>query len=529
MIIESSTSALFGMAILSSVFFATYRNARKRRQQRNVNPNKRLVQEIENLTFMLEQAQKEVKIGSWEWNTQSNEVFWSDEMYSIYDLPQAEGPAIEKVRNMILEEDRVLFDQVIEESISGKIAKKIEYRINTPTGEIKYIAASGQAFFDDDQKPKKIFGTAQDITVQKEVSKSLYREKKKYHLLTENLPVGIFRSNVKGELLFVNQAMVEMFGYSSEKDLLEQNSTSLYNQPEDRDRLINELHDKGKLTDFTMTFIKQDGSTFIGEQNSLIEGNELHGIVQNITDRVKNEEEKTQLIKTLKSQNQDLEEFAFIISHYLRSPLSNMMGLTKIFDKSAFSPDNLEVLSLIEQSTTNLDLIIKDLNQTLTVREGNNKIREEISLRPLLNEIIAKHTIAINASKITLETNICSGDKLNSVPLFVKNIIEHLLDNAIKFQRQTKGRKIEINFNSEPLNDTITVIDNGIGIDLAANFSKIFLIYEKLNENIEGRGLGLYLVKNHLNALGGDIQIESKLNIGSKFTVLFPKETCHKN
>lgn len=522
--IQSTVSTLLGMLILGSGVYSIYNGAWNRRFKQRIPPNKKLLQENKNLKFMLRQAQQEVKIGSWEWNTQTNEIFWSEEMYTIFELDPEDGPDVDKLRHMIFDEDRPIFDQSMRDHLGGRIVRRTEYRIRTQAGNIKYIAATGRAIFDENQKPKNLFGTAQDITTQKEISKSLFQEKKKYHLLADSLPVAIFRSNVKGELLFVNQAMVDMFGYESEEELLKQNCFALYTNPVDRSELLTELNAKGKLTDYKMTFQRSDGSTFTGEQNSLIEGNELHGIIQDISDRVENEKEKSNLIEALKEQNKDLEEFAFIISHNLRSPLANMMGLTKIFDKSSVTSDNLEILGLIEQSTVNLDTIIKDLNQTLTVREGEKKLREVIDLFPMAHEILVNFKNVIESHSIQVEFDIMPDAQLKSVSDFIKNILFYLVDNAIKFRRHEGQPKIKIRYKETDTSYILSVCDNGIGIDLEANENRIFLIYQKLDGKMEGRGLGLYLVKNHVNALYGKIEVESTIGEGSKFRIILPKE-----
>ncbi|MEO9964738.1 MAG: PAS domain S-box protein [Reichenbachiella sp.] len=522
--IQSTVSTLLGMLILGSGIYSIYQGAWNRRIRQRIPSNKKLLQENKNLKFMLRQAQQEVKIGSWEWNTRTNEIYWSDEMYTIFELPPENGPDIDSLRLLILKEDRAMFDQSMRDHLNGRVQRRMEYRIRTQAGNMKYIAATGRAIFDKNKKPFSLFGTAQDITTQKEISKSLFQEKKKYHLLADSLPVAIFRSNVKGELLFVNQAMVDMFGFESEEELLQQNCFALYANPKDRENLLDELDDSGKLTDYQTFFQRRNGSTFIGEQNSLIEGNELHGIIQDISERVESEKEKSSLIEKLKGQNKDLEEFAFILSHNLRSPLANMMGLTKIFDKSTATSDNLEILNLIEQSTLNLDLIIKDLNRTLTVREGEKKLREVIIVDQTAQEVMSNFQSVINDNQICIEFDILPDAQIKSVPEFFKNILVYLIDNAIKFRSKDSQPKVKLSFAETQSSYILSVCDNGIGIDLDANESRLFMIYEKLDGKMEGRGLGLYLVKSHVNALNGNISVESQIGNGSKFIVELPKE-----
>lgn len=147
-----------------------------------------------------------------------------------------------------------------------------------------------------------------------------------------------------------------------------------------------------------------------------------------------------------------------------------------------------------------------------------------VNVDQMTQEIIVNFQQVIEDSHVQIEMDIPAKAEIKSVREFLKNIILYLVDNAIKFRKTDVQPKVKIAFEETGSSYILTVCDNGIGIDLDADENRLFLIYEKLDGKREGRGLGLYLVKNHVNALNGQISVESEPGQGSKFIVELPKE-----
>lgn len=483
------------------------------------------LEEQKRLEHNLKKAQKIAKLGSWEWDLNTGEMLWSEQMFEIYGLPKDQEPTIEAVQDLIFEEDKALYIQGIEDTYKGNPPKFIEYKILTPTGDIKHISAEGELTYDLDGNLIKISGIVQDVTERVKTIEAKLESEKNYRLLVDHSPTGVFKSNLDGDIIYANPAMVKMFGFSTEDELLKCQSEALYKRPEDRHALLTELKEKGRLSDYRMECKTRDGATFYVSQTSILEGNELHGILMDITDRVYSDEENVALINQLKEQNTDLEDFSYVISHNLRTPIVNLMGLTQVFDKATCSTQNLEILDLISQSTTNLDLIIKDLNKTLTIREKREEIYENVNLHSVLESVKTTLDSNIKSCGVLIDSNISESDEIKSISSFIQNIMHNLIDNAVKFSCQEKDSKVTISLSKKGRKNILTVSDNGVGMDLQEKDNRIFKLYERLDpktSKVNGRGLGLYLVKNQVNALQGKIKVESELGSGTTFTVELP-------
>ncbi|MGL1889506.1 MAG: ATP-binding protein [Reichenbachiella sp.] len=517
---------LIGMSLISvaiAVFYQKGRKSTSKLIQKLYPSNHSLREENEKLKLLLEQAQKEAKIGAWQWNLISNKITWSDEMYNIYELSKELGPGIDNVSELIIKEDLDGFNQSIQDTINGKIPKRIQYRIITKSGILKHISAKGEVFKDKNDEPIRIMGTAQDITQQTEAKGHLNQSKNHYQLLAKTLPVGIYRSDKAGRLIFVNQAMVNMFGYSSEEHMLKQHCSDFYKNKEDRHKMILDLEENKTLQDYSNTYCRIDGSNFIGTEFCQVHGDELHGVIQDTTEKSKVATEKNDLIHTLKNQTKDFETFAHIISHNLRIPLVNIVGLTEILDKDTLTRDNKEVINLIVQCTNNLDMIVKDLNKTISIREKQHEHYESILFCGLVDEVKSNLSIPITESGAYISCTCSDNLEIETIPKFLKNILYQLIDNAIKFRKVNQTPQVNITLHSDDKNYHITVQDNGIGIDLTINQDRLFKLYEKFYPEMEGRGVGLYMTYNHVNALKGQINVLSQVNTGTKVVITLPK------
>lgn len=235
--------------------------------------------------------------------------------------------------------------------------------------------------------------------------------------------------------------------------------------------------------------------------------------------------EDLELTNTELAQNvQKLEQYAFMTAHNLRAPVARLLGLTHLLE---ISPDSkksewLTIISKIKEEGDSLDAVIKDLNAILDLRKEAEKNQEWIDLTEKLSQTkrILKNSIEISKAEIQFDNS--AFNKIKSNPTYIDSIFYNLISNAIKYRSEKRKLKIEITTKIEDDKKIINFTDNGVGIDLAKNREKIFGMYKRFHTHVEGKGLGLYLVKSQMDILGGEIKVESKLEEGTSFTLLFP-------
>lgn len=221
---------------------------------------------------------------------------------------------------------------------------------------------------------------------------------------------------------------------------------------------------------------------------------------------------------------QKLEQYAFMTAHNLRAPVARLLGLTHLLE---ISPDTeksewLNIISKIKEEGDSLDAVIKDLNAILDLRKEAENDKEWIDLNQTLAQTIRilKNSIELSEAEIEFENSAFNEIKCN--PTYIDSIFYNLISNAIKYRSDQRKLKIKIITKTNEDYKTIIFSDNGVGIDLEKNKDKIFGMYKRFHTHVEGKGLGLYLVKSQMDILGGEIKVESELDKGTTFTLIFP-------
>ncbi len=232
------------------------------------------------------------------------------------------------------------------------------------------------------------------------------------------------------------------------------------------------------------------------------------------------ERTNTELIKS----NKELDRFVYSVSHDLRAPLSSMLGVIGISEAVTDDPFMVKNMSMLKLSITKLDGFIKDILDYS--RNSRTEIRkDEIHFSELLNDITndLKHMLCSNESKpIDIKTIVKNGIPFHSDKSRVTIILNNLISNAIRYhQPDVPDPFIEIGITISEHAATIIIKDNGIGID-KVHQQKIFEMFYRVSTKSVGSGLGLYIVKETMEKLGGTIQLTSEPGKGTEFKLNIP-------
>lgn len=229
-------------------------------------------------------------------------------------------------------------------------------------------------------------------------------------------------------------------------------------------------------------------------------------------------EELQATVANLAKQNEDLEQFSFVVSHNLRAPVARILGLINLFQ---LEPKE-KVGEHLKLSANALDDVIRDLTEIVSIRKDVNRRREKIKIPELIDgelKLLAE-TIKEAGGTYTLQYELVEA---NGLAVYLKSIVHNLISNAIKYRDPDRPLQIQISTWREGNQSVIAVRDNGLGIKDPGN-SKIFGLYQRFHDHVEGKGLGLYLVKTQVEAMNGRVTVESQIGKGSTFTVYLPNE-----
>ncbi len=234
----------------------------------------------------------------------------------------------------------------------------------------------------------------------------------------------------------------------------------------------------------------------------------------------------------LKKHYHQLEQFSYIAAHNLRAPVARILGLASILEKKGslvenngtpayVENENEIIIDKIVHSAKDLDSVIRDLGTILDVRKFKNQKAVPINICELVNKICERFRPDIEINNIVITTNI-DIDYIVSIPLYIDNIFHNLISNAIKFRDVQRQCAITVNVVNHGEYHKILVSDNGQGFDIKTFKSKLYEPFQRFHEEGEGKGLGLFLIKQHIDALKGKINIQSELKKGTRVVILIP-------
>ncbi|WP_017259543.1 ABC transporter substrate-binding protein [Pedobacter arcticus] len=249
----------------------------------------------------------------------------------------------------------------------------------------------------------------------------------------------------------------------------------------------------------------------------------ISGIILSIEELKQKELEVLKVSDELIRRNNELKKFAYITSHNIRGPVVNILSLSQMIDQSFLDKENIIIFDKIDLSIKKLETILDDLVELVAHDKSGNLSLEKIDIAETIQSVIK----SIQEQGPNNDLNIDFDLKVNKLMLpkhAFLSIITNLITNSIKFRTYDRKLLIEVQAFDEGDNTVLRFNDNGIGIDLLKHKHKIFNLYQRINHDIEGKGIGLFIVRSHMDTLNGRIEIESTPNIGTTFTLYFPKQ-----
>lgn len=235
-------------------------------------------------------------------------------------------------------------------------------------------------------------------------------------------------------------------------------------------------------------------------------------------------EEKTKLLDELSQKINEVTRFNYVISHNLRASIASIIGLSDIINIPSLSEsEKLKIVDYIRDSSIKMDELVRDLGKVLDASSPLDLKREWVLCNTLIQNVIHLFESQIKKHDIDIKVNITDEAKeIFTIKSYLESIIYNLISNSIKYKSPNIKTEILIDIRKRNEEIVIAVSDNGIGIDLSRHGNHLFGLYKRFNLEVEGKGLGLLMTKTQVEALGGNISVESALGIGSIFTIILP-------
>ncbi len=460
-------------------------------------------------------------------DTNKRLVIFNNELVKYYkifagDAPRIGDPAYDFLSPERLKRKYDILDRVL---AGEKQVLETDYERN---GQRFFFRAGFNPIVVDD----KITGISCyviDVTSLKkaELASQKAQERLNYHI--NNSPLAVIEYDKDMKVTFWSKRARDIYGWS-EEEVTGKRLADFLLYEEDVDKVteglrIHEMRqEKGPLANRNYS---KDGrvlytrwyNSFLTDEHGNIET--IMSVIRDVTELWKAELQREEMADDLVKRNNELEQFTYIVSHNLRSPVASLLGLTEVLSEFELTDEErTDIVAGIAQSAQRLDDVIKDLNAILHLKNKQDDKKEAVLFSKVVNEI-ERGIDDYYGNDFVIETDFSSIDEHHTLKNYIVSIFNNLISNSIKYRRQGETPVIKIKSELYGSKLVLTFNDNGMGIDTTKNNNEIFGLYKRFHFHVEGKGLGLYMVKNQVESLGGKISVASVPGLGTEFRIEF--------
>ncbi|MEE4253819.1 MAG: PAS domain S-box protein [Desulfuromusa sp.] len=456
-----------------------------------------------------DQAEAIAHVGSWSLDLSRNQLTWSDEVYRIFGCePQSFSANYEIFYGFVHPADRDAVETAYTDSMrKGNDFYEIEHRIiRKDTTEVRYVYEQGIHKRDAEGEVIRSIGMVQDISKRKRTELELIKQKNAYQSILSASHDGFLVVDTQGQILDVNPAYLTLSGYDRDEVLsLNISELDTRENAEEMVRHINQIKEQGGNL-FESGHQRKDGSIWLVEVSttySPLNGGRFFAFVRDITER-----KQAQL--ALQQKNEELEQFAYSVSHDLKSPLITVRTYAGMLRQDIFGTDQQQItedFNYIDKATNKMQQLLDALLRYSRIGKSDTPEQTQTAYQ-LVNDsldtlagILQEHQVEISTSELP--------QLLYGNPVHFGQIWQNLIENAVKYRGEQAQLHIKIGATQEGQDVVFYVRDNGMGIAPEHN-DRIFNLFSQLNAGSEeGSGLGLALVKKIVSIYQGRIWVES--------------------
>lgn len=422
---------------------------------------------------------------------------------------------------------------------------QMEKRYFHKNGNIVYAILAVSMVKNEEGKVLYFISQIIDVTEWKLVEKKLkIALAKNQAILDASTLVSIISTDTEGTITEFNHGAEKMLGYTAE-ELIGKFTPKIFHidsELENRAKILSKEYNRsfegfeiltynakiGKSNTLEWNYKRKDGSTFPillsitpVKQNDRISG--YLGVAVDISEQKKAEAEIQSLLDITNEQNHRLKNFTNIVSHNLRSHSFGISGMMDILQYSYPDYFQNEMMQLLFGATENLKRTIEDLTAVIKVNLAQENY-ESVDIGKMVQKNIESLALQIIETKLEIEVNLPEPFLVRGIPAYLDSIVLNMITNAIKYKANDRISYLRISGLQKAKFIEIYFEDNGQGIDLRKHGDKLFGMYKTFHENKEARGVGLFISKNQIETMGGKIEVESTVGVGTKFTVFLPYE-----
>ena len=227
------------------------------------------------------------------------------------------------------------------------------------------------------------------------------------------------------------------------------------------------------------------------------------------------------LMDELTVQNQQLNDFANITSHNLRSPASNITALIATIEENSTVDEYKMIFDMLKKVAQNLNESLNQLMEVLHIKKNKLIDKEVLTFQKIYSKTLESLQGEILKSKAVIKADFSAVGEIEYSKIYLESIFHNLISNALKYRDLVRIPEITIQTEKKNNHIFLHVADNGLGIDLEKNGHKIFGMHQIFHNHPDAKGIGLFMTKTQIESMKGKISVSSEASVGTTFTVMF--------
>ncbi len=438
-----------------------------------------------------------------------------------------------KIKRLIhhedLREDRMQFRSMMTGQIKNYMAER---RYVCKDGQVKWAQVFVTLLWGESEALNNHIIIVEDITSRKDYEQELIASKQHIANLINSIDGIVWEKEIHEdgyESSFISNKVYDILGYTPQEWLADPDFHTKHLHEEDRVTLFSYIDDfllKQQNHEKEYRMIAKDGSVvwvkdIVSVTPSVHSPEKLRGIMIDITAQKEAQDSLAKSYALVREQNERLLNFSHIVSHNLRSHAGNIHGIVALIESAQTDHEKTELLQLLKKVVDTLNETLSNLSNIVNINTRFDILKEPLNLKQYTEAATTTLNAQIISQQAVINNRVAGNVEVIFNKSYLESVLLNLLSNALRYTHP--NRKPVINIETRTENDCVVLViaDNGLGIDMQKNKGKIFGLYQTFNGNNDARGLGLFITRNQIEAMGGKIEVESTLNKGTTFKIIF--------
>ncbi|MFD2513041.1 PAS domain-containing protein [Pontibacter locisalis] len=469
----------------------------------------------------------------WDWNLRNDSLWWNEGLFTLFGYKVNSRTNINFWKENIHPEDLPRVQAGIYQAIaSGEVNWEDEYRFRSADGSYVLVNDKGYVIYSESGAPVRMLGAMLNITEKRRVEQERESQLSWMQKLLDSLPHMTWTATPEGVTEYFNERWQIYTGLSQEESCKMEAWLSAIH-PKDQKHTIERWQHAVQTGGYyeieyrirngregSYRWFRGQGIPLRDEEGRVVQ---WIGTCTDIEDHKRAEEGLVEKNLELELINQDLDSFVYTASHDLKLPIINMASIfEELVCMAEFKdPDAHTMIGMFNRSLQQIHNTIHDLSEVVKVQKTKKRDLEDLYFMEAVQDVTLSLQSMINDTNTQLITEFSEAPFVPFTKGSLKSILYNLISNSIKYRSHERSPVILISSRIKDNFVELTVKDNGLGLDMNKHQNKLFQMFKRFHNHVNGSGLGLYIVNRLLTNHGGYINIDSNLGEGTTFTLYF--------